>query len=174
MSGFLAFFKHFATWHSSRSSAGGLLNCNSFGCKKSTGQSKACVCTSWGNAKHTGPQLAGSVMTEMALGSAVKICSARVMRSKYRVTGRKVSLALQSPCAKLSICCNTGSGAREANVSPGNKSTGNRFTCATAAAVTKFVAPGPILVLTAMMRWRNCALLYAIAAKAMPCSLCAR
>jgi hypothetical protein len=50
-----------------------------------------------------------------------------------------------------------GSGAREANTSPGRNSTGSRLTCASAAAVTRFVAPGPIDVVHAIMRRRKCA-----------------
>src|SRR5881392_2547817 len=39
-------------------------------------------------------------------------------------------------------------------ISPGRKSTGKRFTCASAAAVTRLVAPGPIEVVQAIMRRR--------------------
>jgi hypothetical protein len=42
--------------------------------------------------------------------------------------------------------------------SPGSSSTGRRLTWASAAAVTRLVAPGPMEVVTAMIRWRNCAL----------------
>ena len=59
-------------------------------------------------------------------------------------------------------------------MSPGSSSTGRRFTCASAAAVTRFVAPGPIEVVTAIMRRRKCAFAYAIALCAIACSLCAR
>jgi hypothetical protein len=79
------------------------------------------------------------------------------MRSNQRVTGRNASFTLTSPAAKSSSCCSTGSGAREANTSPGSSSTGRRFTCASAAAVTRLVAPGPMEVVTAMMRRRKCA-----------------
>jgi len=79
------------------------------------------------------------------------------MRSKKRVTGRSVSFALTSPWWKSSTCCSTGSGAREAKVSPGSSSSGNRLTWASAAAVTRLVAPGPMLVVTARMRRRMCA-----------------
>jgi hypothetical protein len=77
------------------------------------------------------------------------------MRSKKRVTGRKASLTLTSPWWKSSSCCSTGSGARDANVSPGINSTGSRLTWASAAAVSRLVAPGPMLVVTAMMRRRK-------------------
>src|SRR5580693_4567928 len=69
--------------------------------------------------------------------------------------GRKQSLADTVPSAKLSTCCSTGSGRREANTSPGSSSTGRRSTCATAAAVIMLVAPGPIDVVQAIMR-RQC------------------
>jgi hypothetical protein len=78
------------------------------------------------------------------------------------------------PSTKLSTCCSTGSGARLANTSPGNSSSGSRLTCASAAAVTMLVAPGPIEEVAAIMRRRKLALAKAIAACAMPCSLCAR
>ena len=75
-----------------------------------------------------------------------------------RLTGRKASFALTVPSPKSSTCCKTGSGARLANTSPGSKSTGSRFTCASAAAVTRFSAPGPIEVVTAIARRRFIAL----------------
>ena len=96
------------------------------------------------------------------------------MRSKYRDTGRKQSFADTVPSEKSSTCCSTGSGRRPANTSPGRSSTGSRLTCATAAAVTMLVAPGPIEVVQAIMRRRRDALAKAIAACAMPCSLWAR
>jgi hypothetical protein len=42
-------------------------------------------------------------------------------------------------------------------MSPGRNSTGKRFTCASAAAVSRLVAPGPMEVVTAIMRLRICA-----------------
>ena len=80
------------------------------------------------------------------------------MRSKYRDTGRRQSLAVTVPLAKSSTCCSTGSGARETKTSPGRSSTGSRLTCASAAAVTRLVAPGPIDVVHAIIRRRKCAL----------------
>ena len=80
------------------------------------------------------------------------------MRSKYRLTGRKQSLALTVPSEKSSTCCSTGSGIRLAKTSPGRNSTGRRFTCASAAAVTMLVAPGPMDEVTAMARLRLWAL----------------
>ena len=59
------------------------------------------------------------------------------------------------PSPKSSTCCSTGSGRRLANTSPGSSSTGSRLTCATAAAVTMLVAPGPIDVVQAIMRRRR-------------------
>ena len=53
---------------------------------------------------------------------------------------------------------------RLAKTSPGRSRTGRRLTCATAAAVTMFVAPGPIEVVQAIMRRRACALANAMAA----------
>jgi hypothetical protein len=73
-----------------------------------------------------------------------------------------------------SICCSTGSGRRLAKVSPGKSRMGSRFTCATAAAVTMLVAPGPIELVHAIMRRRFIVLAKAEAACAIACSLCAR
>ena len=55
-------------------------------------------------------------------------------------------------------------GTSTATMAPGNNSTGNRFTRATAAAVTRLVAPGPIEVVQAMTRRRFMALANAMAA----------
>ena len=140
---------------SSPASGAGRRMCSTCGARKSSGQSKACACTSCGSARQTGPHSAGSVIVRIACGSAARICSGRTMRSKNRVTGRRLSLALMSPQWKSSTCCSTGSGARDAKVSPGNSSTGRRFTWASAAAVTRLVAPGPMLVVTAMTRRRK-------------------
>jgi hypothetical protein len=59
-------------------------------------------------------------------------------------------------------------------MSPGKSSSGRRLACATAAAVTMFVAPGPIELVQAIMRRRWLTLAKAIAAKPIACSLCAR
>ena len=122
----------------------------------------------------TGPHSAGSVSTWIARGSEARSCSGRMMRSKKRETGLKQSLAVTVASPKSSTCCRTGSGRRLAKVSPGSSSTGRRLTCATAAAVTMLSAPGPIEVVQAIIWRRNLALAKAIAACAMPCSLCAR
>ena len=63
---------------------------------------------------------------------------------------------------------------RLANVSPAIRSTGNRLAWATAAAVTMFVAPGPIELVATMIWRRRLALAKATAASAMPCSFCPR
>ena len=83
-------------------------------------------------------------------------------------------MALIVPSPKFSTCCSTGSGRRLANTSPGISSTGRRLTCATAAAVTMLVAPGPIELVQTIIRRRREALAKAIAASAIACSLCAR
>ena len=59
---------------------------------------------------------------------------------------------------------------RLANVSPDSSSTGSRLAWATAAAVTMFVAPGPIELVATMIWRRRIALAKATAASAMPCS----
>ena len=121
-----------------------------------------------------GPQSAGSSSTAIACGSDASSCSGRVMRSQNRDTGRRQSLAVTVGSPKSSSCCSTGSGWRLAKVSPGSSSTGRRFACASAAAVTRLVAPGPTEVVQAIMRRRRFALAKAIAACAIACSLCAR
>ena len=59
---------------------------------------------------------------------------------------------------------------REWNVSPASSSSGRRLAWATAAAVTRFMAPGPIEVVAAISCRRRIALAKPIAASAMPCS----
>jgi Periplasmic binding protein-like domain len=76
--------------------------------------------------------------------------------------------------AESSTCWRTGSGMRLAKTSPGRSRTGCRLTCATAAAVTRLVAPGPIDVVQTIIRRRACALANAMAACAIACSLWAR
>jgi hypothetical protein len=87
--------------------------------------------------------------TRIACSAAGTICSGRQIRSKYFETGRKQSFTDASPAHGSSSCCSTGSGRRDANTSPGRSSTGRRFTVASAAPVTMFVAPGPIDVVHA-------------------------
>jgi hypothetical protein len=53
-------------------------------------------------------------------------------------------------------------------------STGNRFDMAMPAAVTMFVAPGPIDDVHTMICWRRIAFANAAAARPMPCSFCPR
>ena len=59
---------------------------------------------------------------------------------------------------------------RELNVSPASSSSGSRLACATAAAVTMFIAPGPTEDVAAMNCRRRIALAKPTAASAMPCS----
>ena len=101
-----------------------------------------------------GPHSAGSVSTRSAAGRLASNGSGRMMRSKKRDTGRKQSFAVTVASPKHSTCCNTGSGRRSANTSPGRNNTGSRFTCATAAAVTMLVAPGPTELVQAIIRRR--------------------
>ena len=54
------------------------------------------------------------------------------------------------------------------------KRTGRRLVCATAAAVTILVAPGPTDEVATQIRRRWCALAYAAAAKPIDCSFCPR
>jgi hypothetical protein len=56
-------------------------------------------------------------------------------------------------------------------VSPASSSSGNLLACATAAAVTMFIAPGPIDDVAAISCRRRIALAKPMAASAMPCSL---
>ena len=107
------------------------------------GKSYSSACTSCGRARVTGPQSAGSVSTRATWGSVERSCSGRVIRSKYRDTGRKASLTDVVGSPKCSTCWSTGSGALPVKVSPGSSSTGSRFACASPAAVTMFNAPGP-------------------------------
>ena len=66
----------------SRASGAGRRMYSGGGSRNDSGQSKAIVCTSCGSARQTGPQEAGSVITCTARGSALRICSGRMMRSK--------------------------------------------------------------------------------------------
>ena len=102
----------------------------------------------------TAPVSAWLVRTRIAARAAGISCSARSIRSKYLETGMKASFTLTSPRDELSSCCSTGSGRREANTSPGRRSTGIRLTVAAAAPVTMLVAPGPIDVVQAMVARR--------------------
>ncbi|CAB4755724.1 unannotated protein [freshwater metagenome] len=72
---------------------------------------------------------------------------------------------------KCSTCWSTGSGRRETNVSPEMKSIGSRLAMPTPAAVTKFVAPGPMDDVHTMICWRLIAFANAAAARPMPSSL---
>ena len=112
--------------------------------RNSSGQSNASAWTSCGNARVAAPVSAGFVSTRIAASEAGITCSGREIRSKYRETGRNESLTETSPAHGTSSCWSTGSGACPAKMSPGRSSTGSRFTVASAAPVSMFVAPGPI------------------------------
>ncbi len=56
-------------------------------------------------------------------------------------------------------------------MSPGSSSTGNRFSVASAAPVTMFIAPGPMDAVTARVLWRWLCLANAVAAWTSACSL---
>jgi hypothetical protein len=111
------------------------------------------------------------VSTRIASSAAGTSCSGRSIRSKKRDTGRKASFTDTVASCGTSSCCSTGCGRRDAKVSLGSSSTGRRFTVASAAPVTMFVAPGPIDVVHAQvesrLRWRA----YPAAMWTMPCSL---
>jgi hypothetical protein len=113
-------------------------------CGEGGGTSNASAWTSCGNASVTAPVSDGLVSVRIAASAAGMTCSGRSIRSKYRDTGMKQSLTETSPRPGTSSCCRTGSGRRDAKTSPGSSRTGRRFTVASAAPVTMFVAPGPI------------------------------
>ncbi len=93
----------------------------------------------------------------MALRQALISCSGRAIRSQYRLTALNASLAVTLGSENCSTCWSTGSGCRQAKVSPGRSSTGMRFTVAVPAAVTMLSAPGPIELVTAQIcRRRIC------------------
>ena len=126
---------------------------------------------SCGRAKKAGPRVAGSSITASACGSDCTICSGRLIRSQYRVTGLNASVTVIVGFSNTSTCWSTGSTIRCWNVSPENSRTGIRLAWATAAAVTMFVQPGPIDDVAIMIRRPRIALPYATAARAMDCSL---
>ena len=55
----------------------------------------------------TAPVSAGLVITRIASGSEVNICSGRVTRSKKRLTTRKVSVTDMSSEVRCSMSCST-------------------------------------------------------------------
>ena len=77
------------------------------------------------------------------------------MRSQYRDTDRRASLTVTSYERGSSSSCRTGLATRVAKTSPGSSSTGSRWTVASAAPVTRFVAPGPIDVVQARVESRS-------------------
>ncbi len=141
------------------------------GARNSSGQSWASACTSWGSASVTAPVSTGSVSVRTAARAAPISCSGRLIRSKYRETGRKTSLTLTSPAHGASSCWSTGSATRVAKVSPGRSSTGSRLMVAPAAAVTMLVAPGPTEEVQANVERRSVIRAYAAAVCTMACSL---
>ncbi len=82
--------------------------------KNSSGQSYASACTSCGRARVTAPVSAGSVSTRMAFSAEGISASGRWIRSKYRDTGRSVSLTDTSAATGCSSCWSSGSATREA------------------------------------------------------------
>ena len=86
------------------------------------------------------------------------------------MTGLKESLAVIPGLEKCSTCCKTGSGILLANVSPGKNKIGNLLLIATAAAVTRFVDPGPTELVATNIWFLLLALAYAIPVKAIFCS----
>ncbi len=117
--------------------------CHTFFRNKSTGKSNASACTSCGIASVTAPVSEGEVKMRMTFGNAAINCSGRLIRSQYFDTGLKQSLTDTSLLYWYSSCCNTGSTARVAKISPGNNKTGIRLIVAVAAPVIMLVAPGP-------------------------------
>ena len=101
-------------------------------------------------------------------------CSGRVIRSKYRLTGRKASLTVIVGSPNGSTCWSTGSGARPWKVSPGRRRTGIRFAWATPAAVTMLSAPGPIDDVATITCRRSMAFPKPTAARAIPSSVLPR
>ena len=83
---------------------------------------------------------------------------------------RKASLTVVEGTPGCSTCCSTGSGTRLWKVSPQRSSSGSRLASAAPAAVTMFVAPGPIEDVATMICRRRVAFANATAASAMPCS----
>ena len=71
-----------------------------------------------GHATNAAPVSAGEVRARRASGSEVISCSGRLMRSQYRTTGRKVSLAVVSGECSFSSCWSTGACTRSAKESP--------------------------------------------------------
>lgn len=134
---------------SSEASAAGRRTVQVRSWKNSSGQSYASACTSCGSASVTAPVSTGSVSTRIACRAAGMSASGRVTRSKYFDTGRRQSLTDTSPAYGTSSCWRTGSAGRVAKMSPGSRSTGRWLIVASAAPVTRLVAPGPMDVVTA-------------------------
>ena len=93
------------------------------------------------------------------------------MRSQNFDTGLKQSFTDTSSDDDDSSCCSTGADRRVAKMSPGSSSTGTRLIVAPAAAVTMFVAPGPIDEVHANVCSRLCIFANAAAVWTIACSL---
>jgi hypothetical protein len=130
-------------------SGNGLATCHSRSANSSSGQSNASAWTSCGKARVTAPVSTGSVSTRIAFSRADGSCSGRLTRSKYRDTGRNASFTLMSPAPTFSSSCRTGVATRVVKVSDGSSRTGNRLIVASAAPVSMFVEPGPMLAVQA-------------------------
>src|SRR5699024_5517603 len=98
------------------------------------------------------------------------MCSGRVIRSQYLVTGLKASLVVTARLSLCSSCCRTGSGCLEAKVSAGNTSSGILLTVAVAQAVTMLAAPGPTDDAQAMIFFLLFCFANAVATWHIPCS----
>ena len=109
--------------------------------------------------------------TRIAASSAAGSCSGRQIRSKNLDTGRRVSLTETSRPPGYSSSCRTGLATRVEKTSPGSSSTGSRLTVASAAPVTRFVAPGPIEVVQAIADSRLRILAKPAAGWTIACSL---
>src|SRR5687768_2565773 len=144
MTGFFEAAIKFAAFCRTNLSALVLGICQTFFLKNSRGKSNASACTSCGIHKVTAPVSDGEVRIRIALGKAAINCSGLLIRSQYFETGLKQSLTDISLLYGYSNCCNTGSTARLAKISPGNNNTGSLLIVAVAAPVTILVAPGPI------------------------------
>ena len=107
----------------------------------------------------------------MACNNAWGSCSGRQIRSKYFETGRRQSFTDTSSDVGSSSSWSTGFARRLAKTSPGSSSTGMRFVVATAAPVTKLVAPGPTDVVQAKALSRSDIRAYPTAVCTMACSL---
>ncbi len=152
-------------------SGSGRATCQVRSANSDSGQSNASACTSCGSAMVAAPVSTGSVSTRIAPISADGSCSGRHTRSKNRDSGLNASLTVTSLSCGSSRSCSTGALTRVANVSDGSSSTGSRLMVASAAPVSMFVDPGPMLAVTAHACRRSFCLAYAAAVCTIACSL---